>query len=76
MTWWTSRSDQLDDEIQTHINLETQENIEAGMSPEEARHAAMRKFGSVSLAKDQSREVWGWLWPERLWQDVHYALRS
>jgi putative ABC transport system permease protein len=76
MTWWKSRSNQLEDEIQTHINLETQENIEAGMSPEEARHAAMRKFGSVLLAKYQSREVWGWLWPERLWQDVHYALRS
>ena len=28
------------------------------------------------LAGDQSREAWGWLWLERLWQDVRFALRS
>jgi putative ABC transport system permease protein len=76
MTWWKRRSDRLEDEIQTHIDLETQENIEAGMSPEEARHAAMRKFGNVLVAKDKSRDVWGWVWLERLWQDVRYALRG
>jgi putative ABC transport system permease protein len=76
MTWWKRRSDQLEDEIQTHIDLEMQENIDAGMSPAKARHAAMRKFGNILVAKDQSRDVWGWVWLERLWQDVHYALRG
>src|SRR5215471_6998637 len=76
MTWWKRRSDRLEDEIQTHIDLEWQENIEAGMSPEEARHAAMRKFGNVLVAKDKSRDEWGWVWLERLWQDVRYALRG
>ena len=46
------------------------------MAPLEARQAAMKKFGSVSLASDQSREAWGWLWPERLWQDARFALRT
>jgi predicted permease len=36
----------------------------------------MKRFGSVALAGDQSREAWGWLWPERLWQDVRFALRG
>lgn len=76
MTWWKNRSDRLEDEIQTHIDLETRENLEAGMLPEEARHAAMRKFGNVLAAKDKSRDVWGWVWLERLWQDVRYALRG
>jgi putative ABC transport system permease protein len=76
MTWWKRRSDGLEDEIQTHIDLETQENIESGMLSEEARHAAMRKFGDVLVAKDNSRDVWGWVWLERLWQDVRYALRG
>jgi putative ABC transport system permease protein len=76
MTWWKMRSDRLEDEIQNHIDLEAQENIEAGMSPEEARHAAMRKFGNVLVAKDKSRDVWGWVWLEQLWQDVRYALRG
>ena len=39
MTWWKRHSDRLEDEIQTHIDLETQENVEAGMSPEEAQCA-------------------------------------
>lgn len=76
MTWWKRRSDRLEDEIQTHITFETQENIEAGMSPEAARYAAMRKFGNVLAAKDASRDVWGWVRLERLWQDVRYALRG
>ena len=63
-------------EIEAHIDFEIQENIEAGMLPEEARLAAMRKFGNVLLARERSREVWGWLWAERLWQDISYALRG
>jgi len=76
MTLWKHRSRQLEDEIQNHIHIETQQNIEAGMPAEEARLAAMKKFGSVTLAKDQSSEVWGWLWLEQLGQDLHYALRG
>ncbi|WP_254062562.1 ABC transporter permease [Acidobacterium sp. S8] len=72
---WKSRKDRLEDEIQTHIDFETQENIEAGMTPEKARHAAMRKFGNVLLAKDNAREIWGWQWLERLWQDVVFSSR-
>jgi hypothetical protein len=76
MKRWEARRERLESEMQAHIELESQENIDAGMSPLEARQAAMRKFGSVVLAGDQSREAWGWLWLERLWQDVRFALRS
>jgi putative ABC transport system permease protein len=76
MTWWKRRSDCLDDEIRKHIDFEIRENIEAGMPPDEARYAAVRKFGNVSLAKEESREIWGWLWLERLGQDLRYALRG
>src|SRR5215475_15875753 len=75
MDWWKSRKDRLEDEIQTHIELETQENIEAGMPPEQAQYAAMRKFGNVLLTREKSREIWGWLWLEQLWQDVSLSLR-
>src|SRR5580700_4425564 len=76
MTWWKNRGERLKDEIQAHIDFEIQENVEAGMLPEEARDAAMRKFGNVLLARERSREIWGWLWAERLWQDIHYSLRQ
>lgn len=76
MNWWKGRSDRLDEEIRTHIEFETQEKIESGMSPEAARQEAMRKFGNVLTAKEQAREIWGWLWLEQLWQDASYAVRG
>jgi predicted permease len=66
----------LKEEIQAHIDFEIQENVEAGMPPKEARHAAMKKFGNVLMARERSREIWGWLWAERLWQDIRYAMRG
>jgi putative ABC transport system permease protein len=76
MKRWEARRERLEGEMQEHIDLETQENIDAGMSPAEARQAAIRRFGSIPLAGDQSREAWGWLRLERLGQDVRFALRS
>src|SRR5581483_11151021 len=49
MTWWKRRADRLDDEIHKHIDFETQENIDAGMSSAEARYAALKKFGNAGL---------------------------
>jgi putative ABC transport system permease protein len=76
MIWSKKRGERLKDGVQAHIDFETQENVENGMPSEEARLAAMRKFGNVLLARERSREIWGWLWAERLWQDIRYALRG
>ena len=48
----------LDEDIRDHIERETQDNIERGMSPEEARYAALRKFGNVTRVKEDTWEVW------------------
>jgi hypothetical protein len=48
----------LDQDIRDHIERETEDNIERGMSPEEARYAAMRKFGNVMRVKEDTRAVW------------------
>jgi hypothetical protein len=50
--------DDLDRDIREHLEQETQDNIERGMSPEEARYAAMRKFGNVTRAKEETRALW------------------
>ncbi len=76
MTWGKNEGGRLKDEMQAHIDIEIQENIEAGLSPQQARQAAMKKFGNVLLAQERSREIWGWVWAERVWQDIHYALRG
>jgi hypothetical protein len=39
----------LEEDIREHIERETQDNIEHGMSPEEAHYAAFRKFGNLTL---------------------------
>ena len=65
----------LDQEICDHIEMATQDNIDRGMSPEEARHAAVRKFGNLTLPKEDSREVWSLVWLEQLLQDMRFALR-
>jgi len=67
--------DDLDRDIREHIDRETQDNIGRGMPPEEARYAALRKFGNVTRAKEDTREVWSLVWLEELLQDIRYGLR-
>jgi predicted permease len=68
--------DDLDEEIRDHIERETQDNVERGMPAEEARYAALRKFGNVTRIKEEAREVWSVVWLEQLLQDARYALRA
>ena len=65
----------LDQDIQDHIECETRENIERGMSPEEARRQALLKFGNVALVKEDTRAIWRWQRVEQLAQDSWYAVR-
>ncbi len=65
----------LDQDIRDYIERETQDNIERGMSPEEARYAALRKFGNVTRIKEEAWEVWSFVWLEQLWQDLRQGVR-
>jgi predicted permease len=67
---------QLDDEVQFHLDQQIAENLAAGMSPEKARHAAMRTFGNVSLIQEDARRTWGWMRLEQFAQDLRFGLRS
>src|ERR671913_529676 len=66
----------LDADISDHIDRETQDNIERGASPEEARYAALRKFGNVTLIREDTRAVWIPVWTDQLRQDCAYAVRT
>ncbi len=68
--------DGLDQDIRNHIERETQDNIDRGMSPEEAHYAALRKFGNVARVRERAREVWSIVWLEQLLQDLRYGLRT
>jgi predicted permease len=65
----------LDRDIRDHIETETEDNIARGMAPEEARYAAFRKFGNVTRVKEETREVWSFVWLEQLLQDLRLGFR-
>ncbi|HXP62631.1 MAG TPA: ABC transporter permease [Dongiaceae bacterium] len=66
----------MDAEMRAHLEMQTRENLEAGMAPEEARYAALREFGWAESIKETCREQRGILWLEQFVQDVLYGLRS
>src|SRR5918999_3639110 len=67
---------ELDEELRYHVEREAELNVAAGMSPEEARRAALREFGGLTRAKEECREARGVRLLEDLWQDVRYGLRT
>src|SRR5262245_62022133 len=67
--------EELDEEVCFHLEREIEENIVRGMTPEEARYAAMRSFGGVERVKEESRDERGVRLLEELWQDLRYGAR-
>jgi len=54
----------LEEEMCLHLELRRQERLESGMTPDDARAAALRKFGNVPALRERSRVTWGWEWFE------------
>ncbi len=63
-------------EIETHLAHEIDEQIERGLPPEDARFAALRRFGNVTRHLERFREGSPWFSLETVWQDVRYGWRS
>jgi predicted permease len=73
---WRKRSDELEKEIQHHLQMAETERIERGASPNEAHAGARREFGNVGLVKELARDAWGWRWLEDLYEDLRFGLRA
>ena len=65
----------LEEELQFHLAKRAEKNRALGLGEEDARVAARRRFGNVTLVKEDCREMWIFTWTETLWQDVRYAAR-
>src|ERR1700761_614470 len=89
MRWWErfrmavsmlfrrhEQTGRLNDELQFHLDQQVQENIARGLSPEEARYAALRAFGNPGLLRDEARSSWSWNWLEKFLRDVRYGVRT
>lgn len=67
---------ELDEELRSHIEMETQANMRRGMTPAEARRTALVEFGGVTQTAEVYREARALAWVETVAQDIRYALRS
>jgi putative ABC transport system permease protein len=68
--------EELLEELRSHIEMETAENIRRGMPPSEARRQAMLASGGVTQAVEAMRGQRGWPWVDGIIADIRYALRS
>jgi hypothetical protein len=67
---------ELEEELLLHFDLQLEQNIAAGMDPIEARYAAFREFGPVTLLKDHCRDARRTRMTESFWDDARYAVRN
>ena len=67
---------ELADEIASHLEMQVDDNLRAGMTPQEARRAARLKFGGVEAIKETYRDQRGLPWLEALFADSRYAVRG
>src|SRR5262245_20432717 len=69
------REREFAEELESHLAMHIEDNLRAGMSPEEARRVALGKLGGVTLTKELRREQGGLPMLETLLQDLRLGLR-
>jgi putative ABC transport system permease protein len=76
LVWRARRERELAAELESHLQLHIDDNLRAGMSPDEARRAAILKFGPIERTKEEWRDRGTLPVVEALLQDVRYAARG
>ena len=66
----------LDEELASHVEFATEENIAHGMTRDESRRQALIRFGGVQQARERQREARGLPWLDELLQDIRFATRQ
>lgn len=69
------RDRELADEMESHLQMQIEDNVRAGMSPEEARRQALIRLGGVEQTKENYRDRRGIPWIETLLRDIRFGLR-
>src|SRR5215472_15642093 len=67
---------EIDEELRFHIDARITDNTAAGMSAEDARNDALRRFGGAAAALDKSRDADIFVWLETILQDLRYGARN
>ncbi len=63
-------------ELQSYLEIETEENMARGLPPDEARYAARRKLGNTTLVREEIYHMNSIGFLETLWQDLRYGLHQ
>jgi hypothetical protein len=66
---------ELEEEMRFHLEMKAEENLAAGVSPEESRYSARRQFGNQTLIRETSRDMWSFGILETLARDLRFGLR-
>src|SRR5262245_12878331 len=69
------REEELEEEIQSHLQMAIHDRMGRGESAEKAESAARREFGNVGLIKETTRGMWGWAEAKLIFDDMRYGLR-
>jgi predicted permease len=69
------RDRELQEELASHLDMHVEDNLHSGMSPEEARRAALIKLGGIEQTRELYREQQGLPFVDTLAQDLRLALR-
>jgi putative ABC transport system permease protein len=67
---------EVDEEVRFHLDQQIEANIQAGLSPKEARRQAAVAFGGVQRIREQCREERPGYWLETFVRDMRYAVRG
>jgi len=67
---------ELDRELHFHLEQQTEENLAAGMTPSQARLAALRRLGGVTQIEEECRDMRRTNYIENFWRDLQYGLRT
>ncbi len=67
--------DELDDELRFHLDRDIEQNIKNGMTPKDARNAALKAFGGVDQSKEECRDARGVGPLENTLRDISYSVR-
>src|SRR5262245_26528982 len=71
----SEQNDRLREEMANHVELQTEQNLGAGLSPTEARRQALVKFGSIAGSSEDHRSERGLLFLDNSLRDLRLALR-
>src|SRR5688500_5598316 len=67
---------EISEELRAHLDGLIERNVASGMSPDKARHHALRTFGGVAQVVERARDERRLMWLEHLARDLRHALRA